>query len=264
MCGLAKVGADGPNSPVRAYAQISSYGWSYPTHAIVATMHHPARPFTPHTTAFQRFLPTGPIAFLPLSPTSSSLVWSTKPILAAILTNKEKTMDADTNGEVLRLMINAAFRLPEVSMRYLHERLLEASAQGRAPSGKEIQEEVLFRERSHNIDPNSAYASASVDPSIANIGIPPTDAHLLPPLVSSIQSGTIASFPLRYNHTESYIGEGEGARTVLVGDAAHTIHPLAGQGLNMGLADVECLARCIKGAVMKGGDIGMLLVLYLA
>lgn len=173
-------------------------------------------------------------------------------------------MDADTNGEVLRMLINAAFRLPEVSMRYLHERLLEASAQGRAPSGKEIQEEVLFRERSHNIDPNSAHASASIDPSVANIGIPPTDAHLLPPLVSSIQSGTIASFPLRYNHTESYIGEGEGARTVLVGDAAHTIHPLAGQGLNMGLADVECLARCIEGAVMKGGDIGMLLVLYLA
>lgn len=246
------VGADGPNSPVRSFARIQSYGWSYPTQAIVATMRQTPRLFTPHMTAYQRFLPTGPIAFLPLSPTSSSLVWSTKPSLAAIFTNKT------LNPEVLRLMINAAFRLPEVSIRYLHQRLLETEAQrpGQPMTADEVREEIIFREQSHNIDPNSAYASASVDPSSANVGIPPTGAHLLPPLVSSIQSGTVASFPLRYNHTESYIGEGEGARTVLVGDAAHTIHPLAGQGLNLGLADVECLARCIEDVVMKGGDIG--------
>jgi len=57
-------------------------------------------------------------------------------------------------------------------------------------------------------------------------------------------------------HTESYLGKGAGARTALVGDAAHMIHPLAGQGLNMGLGDVECLSRCIEKAVLLGSDIG--------
>ncbi|KAG9310589.1 hypothetical protein JVU11DRAFT_9150 [Chiua virens] len=50
--------------------------------------------------------------------------------------------------------------------------------------------------------------------------------------------------------------EGAGSRTVLIGDAAHTIHPLAGQGLDLGLGDVECLARCIDQTLKHGGDIG--------
>lgn len=39
-------------------------------------------------------------------------------------------------------------------------------------------------------------------------------------------------------------------------DAAHTVHPLAGQGLNQGLADVECLARVIEQSLLSGSDIG--------
>lgn len=39
-------------------------------------------------------------------------------------------------------------------------------------------------------------------------------------------------------------------------DAAHTVHPLAGQGLNQGLADVECLARIIEQSLQSGSDIG--------
>lgn len=80
----------------------------------------------------------------------------------------------------------------------------------------------------------------------------------LPPLVQSIQPGSVAGFPLRLSHAEAYIGDeatGEG-RTALVGDAAHTVHPLAGQGLNMGLADVQVLTRTIEQAVLAGGDIG--------
>jgi ubiquinone biosynthesis monooxygenase Coq6 len=241
-----QVGADGFNSPVRSYAGISSYGWAYNTQAIVATLSHPPRGAfqSPNTTAYQRFLPTGPIAFLPLSPTTSSLVWSTKPDIASALTKGEP--------DVLVNLINAAFRLPEVSVRYLHNLILEAQKAGKYILPAEIQAEVAFRERSHSISPYSAYSSSLP----SEDGIPPSDSLLVPPVVTSIQPGTIASFPLRFNHADSYIGEGEGARTVLVGDAAHTVHPLAGQGLNLGLADAECLVRCIEEAIIRGGDVG--------
>ena len=137
-------------------------------------------------------------------------------------------------------------------MRHLHRFILEAGA---SLTSNQIQDEIAWRESSHGIDKYSAYASASADTAT---GIPPHDSETLPPLVTSIQPGTVASFPLRFNHADGYIGEGAGSRTVLVGDAAHTIHPLAGQGLNMGLGDVESLARCVQNAVLQGGDIGQL------
>ncbi|KAJ6518714.1 ubiquinone biosynthesis hydrox [Mycena sanguinolenta] len=241
------VGADGFNSPVRSFAKISSYGWAYDAQAIVATMFHSPRGafMGPNTTAFQRFLPTGPIAFLPLSPIASSLVWSTKPPLAVAL--------IASGPVVVSSMINAAFRLPDVSMRYLNEIVLDAHASGNPVTASQIQAEIAWRERSHGIDETSAYASTIEG---GKEGVPPADAELLPPLVTSLQPGTIASFPLRFNHTDSYLGDGQGARTVLVGDAAHTVHPLAGQGLNLGLADVECLSRCIQNALLQGGDVG--------
>lgn len=40
-------------------------------------------------------------------------------------------------------------------------------------------------------------------------------------------------------------------------DAAHTIHPLAGQGLNQGLADVQCLLKVIEQGIINGQDIGI-------
>jgi len=241
-----QVGADGPNSPVRAFAGITTHGWVYDTHAVVATLSHAPRGAfqPPNTTAYQRFLPTGPIAFLPLSPTESSMVWSTKPALAAAL----KTLDPS----VLVNFINAAFRLPEVSIRYLHDLLLSSVASQKALTSNEIREEILWRERSHNISATSAYSSALAT---REVGIPPEDAGALPPLVTSIQPGTVASFPLRYSHADTYIGDG--TRTVLVGDAAHTVHPLAGQGLNAGLADVQALAQTIEAALLQGGDVGM-------
>ena len=206
--------------------------------------HHPRTSFqAPNTVAYQRFLPTGPIAFLPLSATASSLVWSTKPHLAKALLASDPA--------ILTSMINAAFRLPEVSLRYLHNIILDSVNDGSPLSAQNLMDEISWRERSHSIDPRSAYSLAA-DTS----GVPPEDAEALPPVVTSIQPGSAASFPLRFNHADEYIGDGPGARTVLVGDAAHTIHPLAGQGLNMGLGDVESLFHCIHKAARNGGDIG--------
>ncbi|CCM01594.1 uncharacterized protein FIBRA_03654 [Fibroporia radiculosa] len=242
------VGADGFNSPVRSYAGIQSYGWAYDAQAIVATLNHHPRTMLepPNTIAYQRFLPTGPIAFLPLSPTTSSLVWSTKPHLAKTL------LEADPS--TLATMVNAAFRLPNISLRYIYERFLDNHTSGVTLTPEDLYSEISFRERSHGVNPHSAYSSMTMRAVLG--GVPPSDAGALPPFVTSIQQGTAASFPLRFSHADTYIGEGQGTRTVLVGDAAHTVHPLAGQGLNMGLGDVEALVNCIETAVIHGGDVG--------
>src|ERR1700691_1632829 len=60
------------------------------------------------------------------------------------------------------------------------------------------------------------------------------------------------AFPLGYFVAGSFIGE----RLALVGDAAHVIHPIAGQGLNMGLKDVAALAEVIVDAARLGIDLG--------
>jgi len=62
---------------------------------------------------------------------------------------------------------------------------------------------------------------------------------------------SISSFPLHQLHAKEYFSE----RTVLVGDSAHTIHPLAGQGLNLGLSDVIDLSERILSLRREGRDI---------
>ena len=57
-----------------------------------------------------------------------------------------------------------------------------------------------------------------------------------------------ASFPIKRQHAKRYIGK----RLALIGDAAHVVHPLAGQGLNIGLHDADTLAELI----IKGRDPG--------
>lgn len=61
-----------------------------------------------------------------------------------------------------------------------------------------------------------------------------------------------AAFPLQRQHAERYIDAG----LALVGDAAHIIHPLAGQGVNLGLLDAATLAEVVLHAYDHGRDIG--------
>lgn len=210
------VGADGANSPVRNFADIKSDGWDYNQHGIVATLHL-NHSFAENNlrTAYQRFLPTGPIALLPLPGNKASLVWSMSTPLATKLKSLPPSHFAT--------MVSAAFKLQQVDLSYLLTH---------AGSNLDIADELSWRL------PNTSTAATGLPPSFPNI--------------AAVQEGSIASFPLRMRHAATYTRD----RVALIGDAAHTIHPLAGQGLNLGLADADSLAKQIVYGVEHGMDIG--------
>ncbi|MFD1331415.1 FAD-dependent monooxygenase [Methylopila musalis] len=65
-------------------------------------------------------------------------------------------------------------------------------------------------------------------------------------------AGPRSAFPLRFLIARSFVGR----RVALIGDAAHVVHPLAGQGLNLGLRDVSALTRVLGEAARAGEDLG--------
>ncbi|KAA8903579.1 hypothetical protein FN846DRAFT_780004 [Sphaerosporella brunnea] len=208
------VGADGANSPVRTFADIESRGWDYGRHGVVATLNLSEEQLG-EKTAFQRFLPTGPVAMLPLPGPHASLVWSTTPENAVALKSMSPTDFA--------AMVNAAFRLSHVDLDYIFANVKTG-----------IANEVAWREKNTAFDP-----------------------WRVPATVTGVQEKTVASFPLKMRHADSYISE----RVALIGDAAHTVHPLAGQGLNQGIGDVRSLIKALEYAVQHGQDIGSVLSL---
>ncbi len=169
-CGLV-VGADGAQSLVRELAGIGRAGGAYEQSAVVAHL----QVEQPHrATAWQRFLPGGPLALLPLADGRVSLVWSTSPAEAdAVLAAPEQ----EFNGRV--------------------------TAAGDRVLGKM----TLASER--------------------------------------------AAFPLSLWHAREYVRP----RLVLVGDAAHTIHPLAGQGVNLGFLDCASLVQVLAEAAARGEEL---------
>ncbi|KAL8784203.1 MAG: hypothetical protein Q9213_004095 [Squamulea squamosa] len=209
------VGADGLNSPVRTYAGIPSRGWDYERHGVVATVKYSEcdryHEYNGAVTAYQRFLPSGPIALLAMPGGYATLVWTTTSCKAAKLKSLAQ--------QDFVAMVNAAFRLGNVDLDYMH-----GIDTGQA-------EELSWR---------------------SNVTGVKEDDALLPRLLESVQQGSVASFPLRYRQADSYVS----SRVALIGDAAHIVHPLAGQGLNMGLADVQSLVNTIEYTVKHGGDIG--------
>ncbi|TIC08081.1 ubiquinone biosynthesis hydrox [Wallemia mellicola] len=234
------IGADGFNSPVRKFASIDSFGWAYNAAGFVSTLKtHPSNTISHSSrTAFQRFLPSGPIAYLPLPDRSASMVWSTTPEMA----KKFKQIDS----RVLVLLINAAFRFSDDVLKILYSKIdLEYD------SFFSLIKEVEIAE---GIDMTT---SRQISELSNQDGIPPSDHELYPPLVTSIEEGSQASFPLKMNHVDGY----DASRVALVGDAAHSCHPLAGQGLNLGLADVQSLTSVLSEGRRYGGDIGSKTVL---
>ncbi|KAH2702960.1 hypothetical protein KXV52_004752 [Aspergillus fumigatus] len=223
------VGADGINSPVRRWAGITTDGWDYDRHGVVATLSlsEPVSPAFPTgtRTAYQRFLPSlgGPVALLPLPNNTATLVWSTTVENAAYLKS--------LSPRAFIAMVNAAFRLSMADLKYMIN--MERPANPIADAENSHEDELTWR-----------------------LQHTPQPSHI-PPMVNGVQEGSVASFPLRFRHASSYISP----RVALVGDAAHVIHPLAGQGLNLGLGDVASLSKTIEYAVNHGMDVGDILTL---
>ena len=171
------VGADGAQSVVRASVGITAEASGYQQTAIVAVV---ATELPHESTAWQRFLQTGTLAFLPLADGTSSIVWSADDEMA--------------------------------------KKLLASSPQ------------VFELELTHAL--GNALGSTR--------------------LVSDR-----ASFPLRKLAAQHYVTH----RCALIGDAAHVVHPLAGQGVNMGLLDAAALAELLIAGRHEREDPGALRIL---
>jgi len=200
------IGADGFNSAVRQAAGFHTLTRDYKQTAVVATL--VLGDDITNNTAWQRFLPTGPIAVLPLSDKLSSLVWSTSPEQAEHL-----------KGLPLDSFVDA------VNDALWHERDKNVVA------GKILD---TFKMGLQNVFPDSV------------------PCRQLPPTVIDVKPDSVASFPLKLVHSSQYVT----SRVALIGDAGHRLHPLAGQGVNLGFGDVECLDRILTDAVKSGADPG--------
>lgn len=217
------VAADGANSRIRTLAQFDWFKYRYGQSAVVANVALDR----PITTAYQRFLSTGPIALLPVAgggvdapSTMGNVIWSTTPAEVEALMAVDDVVFVDE--------LNAAFRdSDEGQVRY------SAPASPRA---------VL------DVDGGLATSeSAGAGPQSAVRGI--TDFPNCEYVI-----GKRGSFPLSMGHAPQYVDASR--RTVLLGDAAHNVHPLAGQGANLGFADASSLASAISSACATGRDIG--------
>lgn len=219
------VGADGFNSPVRKFSGIQSRGWFYNRWGVVATLDLKYEDF--RTIAWQRFLPTGPLALLPLPEKKATIVWSTTPELSNLLLKLPE--------KVFTKLLNCAFVLPQVDLEYYYK-MLENSIQ--VNNYDEFIDDANWRLESY-VEKNKE----SLDS--------------LPLEIAKTDENSRAKFPLKLSHADSYVD----TRIALVGDAAHTTHPLAGQGLNMGQADVKSLVESIEKGMNRGLDIGSKLCL---
>eukprot|EP00040_Diaphanoeca_grandis_P013417 m.67815 g.67815 ORF g.67815 m.67815 type:complete len:493 (-) comp23873_c0_seq2:37-1515(-) len=220
--GKLVVGADGPRSAVKVTGGFSETGWKYDQTALVATL-EVSSPFA-NNTAWQRFLPTGPVALLPLSETHSSLVWSTSPSEAKRLV---ALADYEFVGE-----------LNHVFNSHFEEFLPKQSSDAASP---------LLSLWNKGITNFSKQAQGVLSQGLKN-----EDQAKNPPLVSNVVEKTRASFPLSLANADQYVRP----RIALAGDAAHKVHPLAGQGLNLGLGDARELASTVTKMHELGLDVG--------
>lgn len=266
------IGADGPNSPVRKYAGIQKYGWAYDGFkGLVGTMRFDASQSRgkTDTIAYQRFLPTGTIAWLPLSDSAASMVWTLPPHLAQAFTELHRATP-DGSRSALSDLVTAAWRLPWSSLQHLIQLIVHG-----------VQGEAVRQEVAHLLQTSSGLVNEDECPPAVDVGIDgrsvasfplqmaQAEAYLgsslqtspsgsvLPEAMKLLRSATTSAYSIAGGKAQNdQVSAVARSRTVLVGDAAHSIHPLAGQGLNLGLADARSLCSTLSKATEMGGDWG--------
>ena len=237
------IGADGAQSMIRKLTGIPRSLLEYNQQALTFTVElassHQQR-------TFQRFLPQqhGPIALLPtFSPEHAIVVWSTTPELAQQW--KDPRPIAAQEPQSLDELVNHINELFQQGPELLSS-LIPSSMKQTAP-------QPLV---------NLMYGAEKLYESLAHYG--PSmlaqeqgGSYMAPPVIESIVSPRFA-FPLSCAQVSSYIAP----RLALVGDAAHSVHPMAGQGLNLGLQDASELLRVINKSYQAGMDISLFLQEY--
>jgi len=166
------IGSDGANSITRKLQNIPIKEHHYSQEAFVAHVECEKHHFN---TAWQRFLPEGPIAILPLGKNKASIVWTITPETAKF--------NATLKQDDLELILTEATDFALGKLKIISE---------------------------------------------------------------------TAVFPLKYQLTEQYVDK----HFALIGDAAHCIHPLAGQGVNLGIADAITLVETLEGSTENGYYVG--------
>ncbi|KAI0557581.1 Aromatic-ring hydroxylase (flavoprotein monooxygenase) [Gracilaria domingensis] len=218
---------DGSRSRVRTMCGADWFRYGYGQSAVVANVQ--LKDVT--TTAYQRFVSTGPVAVLPVATEDTSapvgnVIWTTTPTEAGAL------VAANESDFVNELNIVLA----------AHEDEDVITASSFYPS-----EDERRRTPWH-------WVANAMQSALPNVGTDGDVLSFIPPPEATSIIGKRGQFPLTLGHSPQYVHHKK--RTVLVGDAAHSVHPLAGQGVNLGFADAQCLADCIASAVGTGRDIG--------
>jgi len=233
------VAADGGNSFIRKETGISRVGLEYEQHALTFTVELDGS-FGMGRRAFQRYLSDGgPMALLPTySPNHAVIVWSTSPETVS------KWKDASEDEFVAHL--NECIREGPQRVPPLFEGLAGNNTTSTTPS---------------SILSNLAYGADRVLDTmhygLAMASHHPDPTFRVPPMISKIVSQKF-TFPLSCFQATTYVK----GRVALVGDAAHSVHPMAGQGLNLGLGDVESLVACLEKAALAGMDLSSFLEEY--
>ena len=171
------IGADGPLSKVRQMADIGVSGWDYPQSAMLINVE---TELAQQDITWQQYLPTGPVAFLPLPYNSQS---------------------------------KSDERLGNASLVWYHNRD-EIKRLSSLPDNQ-LQQQIIKN---------------------------------FPKRLGNIKVLSRGAFPLTRRHANSY----QNKRVLLLGDSAHTINPMAGQGVNLGFKDVKALQDIIATAIAKG------------
>lgn len=177
------IAADGANSQVRTMAGIGITTWDYQQSAMLINVktEKPQQDIT-----WQKFFPTGPVAYLPLTK-------------ADVTVNSSTEHSVEPGGYA--------------SLVWYHQR--DEIKRLSALTNQKLQQEIIAS---------------------------------FPKRLGGIEVIDKAAFPLTRRHANTY----QSKRVLLLGDAAHTINPMAGQGVNLGFKDVKALQNVIASAIANG------------